>query len=275
MSPTPVYAPASFDGDAREVVASLPLSYAFSPEVENSVVVVDGQTGWVGATADAVRAGAAGVVVSRPGPADLGGLAELARSRPTIVVVDFGWASNPAVATAARLIEPHRGPARRLESRVVLPVGSDLDRALLEQLALVRQLVDRVVDLKVLAWSTHGYFATATAAGTTASLTSVLTGATPAMAQARLLVDDGGIDITLPASDTARPAEVRHTTPAGATLLPTRYETSQRATWRRLHALLEDGTTGNDLEDLEADIATLDRSRDRSATSARPHHDGP
>ncbi len=279
MSAIPVYIPDSSDGPVREVLASLPLSYAPAAEITDSVVVVDGRCGWVEATAEAVRHGAAAVVLSRPRPADLTGptglgepgeLGELARSRRTAVVVDRGWASNPAVAAAAELIEPYLGPARRLESRVLLPVGSDLDQALLDQLALVRGLVGGVTDLRISGWSAHGYFATATAAGTTAdttaSLTSVLTGATAATAQTRLLVADGGVDLVIPDGDTARPAQVVHTTPAGATLLPTRYETPQRATWRRLRALLREGTIPSDLDDLEADITTLSRSRDRTSS---------
>ena len=93
--------------------------------------------------------GAAGVIVVQPGPEDLGGLRALAADHG-VVVIDSTWASNPVLAAASQALHAAIGPHSRLECRIVVRVGTDLDRALLDQLSLLRALVGPVTDLEIL-----------------------------------------------------------------------------------------------------------------------------
>ena len=124
---------------------------------------------------------------------------------------------------------------------------------MLDQLSLIRALVGEATAVRVLTHSIHGYAAEASAAGHPVDLSVVCTDAVPESANVRLLTGNGSIDLTVPTGDTARPAQLSVTSPAGTLLAPTLYESGHRATWRRFRELLDQQQTGTDLEDFEAD----------------------
>jgi hypothetical protein len=238
------------------VLASLPLSYAPAADAgAGGVTVVDGSGRWPAATVQALQAGAVGVIVVQPGPAGLDELRAFA-ANPGVVVIDSTWASNPVVAAAGQALDAAIGQHSRVECRIVVRAGTDLDRALLDQLSLLRALVGPVVDLEILHRSEHGYVGEARANGAAVDLSVVCTSASPESATVRLLTSDGSIEVDIPSGETARPAHLTITNPSGAQITPTLYESGHRATWRRLHRLITSGEPADDLDGLEADIAT-------------------
>ena len=98
--------------------------------------------------------------------------------------------------------------------------------------------------------------AKARANGVAVDLSVVCTNATPEHATVRLLTSDGSIEVEIPNGETAQPAHLTITSPSGAQIAPTLYESGHRATWRRLHRLITGGEPANDLDGLETDIAT-------------------
>ena len=165
-----------------------------------------------------------------------------------VVVIDSTWASNPVLAAASEALHTAIGPQSRLECRIVVRVGTDLDRALLDQLSLLRALLGPVVDLEILQRSEHGYVGEARANGVAVDLSVVCTNATPEHVTVRLLTSDGSIEVEIPSGETARPAHLTITSPSGAQIAPTLYESGHRATWRRLHRLITGGEPANDLD---------------------------
>jgi len=260
---------------AAETLASLPLSFRRSDGVTDSVVVVQGLPGWVEVAAAAARGGAAGIIVVGPTPADLAGLVALDQLAVAFVT-DWQWSSNPAIPAAAAafrtaalgaaaLNTSGTGP-NRLETRLVLPVGSDLNVALLEQLALVRRLVGPVDELHILDQTSRNCYAAGTTGGLEVDLSLVCTAATTSVSLTRLLTVDGSVELEVGSPTTARPARVTVTGPDGMTQLPTLYESAHRASWRRLRDQLSGIGAGSDLSDLRADTATLNRSSGRTTS---------
>jgi hypothetical protein len=222
--------------------------------------VVDGTGDWPAAVVSAIRDGAAGVIVVRPAPADMTELRSVAAERG-VVVLDSIWASNPVVQAAAAALRPAIGPRSRLECRIVVGVRTDLDRALLDQLSLVRGLVAPVSELEMLKRSHHGYVGEARAGGAAVDLSVVCSNAVHEHAKVRLITSDGSVEVEIPEGETAKPAYLTITTSKGTELFPTQYESGHRATWRRLHRLLTTGQQSTELDGLEDDIATAGQSR--------------
>ena len=101
------------------------------------VTVVGGSGNWPQAAASAIRAGATGVIVVAPDPADLSPL-RAPETRDVAVVVDSPWASNPVVGSAGNAFRAAATAGRRLECRVIARPGHPLAGVLLGQLSLVR-----------------------------------------------------------------------------------------------------------------------------------------
>jgi len=252
---------ASADTDATgavaQVIASLPISLRPGTGVADLAAVSGPQ--WVADAAAAASAGVSGIMIVNPSPADVAAL-EIA----VPVVVDTTWSHNPAVAAAA----PHFAALTEsdepvtFESRVDAPVGSDLERVLLAQLALVRAAIDAVATLAVDRWNERGYDIRATlSGGASIALAAVLTGGLPVSASLGALTRHNAVRMHLPDPATAVCGTVTVSGADGATVLPTLWETPHRAAWRQLHNLVNDGETTSELDDLVADIATLRTAR--------------
>ena len=238
------------------VLSSLPLSYAATDDpVPGGVVVVDGSGDWPAATLTALRAGAAGVIVVHPGVAELAEL-RAALNGNTAVVIDSPWASSPVVDAAAQALRSAVADGSRLECRIVVAVGADLDRVLLDQLSLVRALIGPITDLEILHRSERGFVGEARTALAAVSVGVICSNAGPEHAAVRLLTHDGSVEVDIPSSESARPGHLRITDPSGMQLAPTLYESGHRATWRRLHRAITTGDRPTDLDGLEADIRT-------------------
>lgn len=260
---------ASPDADAAgaiaQVIASLPVSLRPASAGQHSgegadLVAVSGAN-WPEDAVAAAAAGARGIMIVNPSPADAGAAEASTADIRVPVVVDSTWSHDPAVATAA----PHFAAlteAAAFESRIDAPVGSDLEQVLLAQLALVRAAIDAVATLTVDRWNEHGYDIRATLSrGASIALAAVLTGGLPKSATLRALGRTNAVRLHLPDPATATCGTVTVSGPDGATVLPTLWETPHRVAWRELHRRIAAGESTSDLDELVADIATLRTAR--------------
>lgn len=259
-TPVTVYATEGAQSAAATVLASLPLSYAPGGGAEGSVAIVSGSADWPTTAIGALDAGAVAVIVVHPEPADV----EALRARSALVALDTRWATNPVVASASTAFRTALPHGSRIEGRVYVPVGSPVETAMLDQLALFRVLVGPVTDLRVLTSSSNGYEAEGRAAGHPVDLSLVCTDADRESASVRLLTTDGSVQLAIPSGLTAQPARLTVTGPDGAHLTPTRYESGHRATWRRVRHLLATRSGADDLDDFASDLETTHRAFSRS-----------
>ncbi len=246
-------APAAGSGAVAPVVASLPVSLRWveaGNEVTPDLVAIDGGTGWPGRVRDAVRRGARGLLLVQPvavAPDDV--------PRAAVpVVVDHRFAGNPAVPPATGDFE--EWPAEALvEVSSLLADRAGAQQLLLDQLAVLRLLGLPPVSLERLTWSRAGYHLRgATSVGSPLLLSAHVTTGSPPQLRVRGLAPDLAVELTVPDPGTARPAVLVRTTSDGATTRPTVWETSHRASWRRLHAAVVEGVPTDDLAGLRADL---------------------
>ena len=235
-------------------LSSLPVSYASAKDPDRATVaVVDGVGEWPQEARHHLDRGSKATIVVHPEPADLTPL----RDAHGTLLVDSLWASNPAVPTAAGLFIPRMPRAALLECRIVLTAGRPQAAALLDAMALIRKLTGPAQEVRTIHVDGRALVVSATSRQLPVRISILRSHAVPSSATVRMLTDDGGVEITVPHPDTARPAVVTLTDPAGTLQLPTLWESGHRATWRRAAAAI--GTGSPDLADLEADQLLLDR----------------
>ncbi len=244
-------------GDVDPVIASLPVSLHPVSEAPD-LCAVAGESGWTGEALDILGTGIRGILVVDPVSEDASDLAAAASAAGIPVVIDRPLAGNPTVPVIATHFANAGEPHGLLECRVVQSGSGDLDRALLDQLALVRAAAAEVQSATVLARTNHcyaiqGYLAN----GRRTQLTGICTAAQPRSGHLRLLGLTGSVELTVPDPSTARPAQATITTPDGLVLLPTIFESAHRATWRRLRDLVEARLPAPDLDDFRKDVELL------------------
>jgi hypothetical protein len=247
-------------GDVAQVVAALPVS--LHPASDRADLVgIAGEEGWPEAAAEAIASGARGVLVVDPVAADVEALIERASAAGVPVVIDSPWSENPAVPGATEAFAAQHDPDSFAESRIDAPLGADLDRVLLNQLALIRAALGPVGEIRFARRTDRGYDAVARLeSGVTAGLSAILSDALPHSATLRVLRSTTAVEVALPAPVTAAPGHVTVSGPDGATLLPTLWETAHRAVWRRLHRLVDAGRTADDLAGFARDVAAVRRA---------------
>ena len=215
-----------------EIAASLPLSLA--PTAVGSapqLAAVAGTSGWEARAKAALDGGALAAVVSSPSAASR----DVDDPR---VVLDWPFAANPGVLAAAEAAVALQERGVLAEATLTVPPGTDLDAALLDALTAVVRVLGDVTPLRTLHRDQAGWHLAAELPnGAPASVALVVSGAEPAVLRLRLLTDEGGLTALVPSPDTAAPAEVRIVGPEGERLLPTLWETSRRASWRRAVAI--------------------------------------
>lgn len=240
-------------GALAPVIASLPVSLRWvgaGNEVTPDLVAIDGGTGWPKRVLDAALGGARGLLLVNP-------VAVAPDEVPQVsvpVVVDHRFAANPAVPPASRDFEEWPRDAL-VEVSSLLTDPSGAGQLLLDQLATVRRLGLAAASLEPLTWSPSGYHVCgSTSSGTPLLLTAHVTTGSPPQLRVRGLAPDLAVELTVPDPGTARPAVLVRTTTDGATTSPTLWETSHRASWRRLHAAVANRLPTDDLTDLRADL---------------------
>lgn len=228
-----------------EIAASLPLSLA-PAEGAPQIAAVDGSPGWARRAGETLAAGALAVVLGPPATHDDGGrLPDEAAGR---TVIAWEYASNPGVLAAAEAAAAVRGRAVLAECRVTVPRADLVDAALLDALTACGRVFGASGPVEALHSGPAGlHCAGHLSGGAPLSLTLVVTAAGPAGLSLRLLTDDGGLTARVPSAATAAPAEVRVVGPDGERLLPTLWETSRRASWRRAIAIAAGGPASGDV----------------------------
>jgi hypothetical protein len=242
-------------GDTVPVIATLPISLKSTElGLPADLYMVHGGPGWLERTAESLLYELRGLLIVQPTPV----LASRVPDVSTVpVVVDYRFAGNPAMASAAEAFVGWPTDAM-IEVAATDHDAATLGTTLVDQLATLRRLGQPVADLHRLTWNDSGYYLRASSIMGPPVLLSahVSSGVRPSL-RVRGLAADTAVELTLPDSDTARPAVLVRTTPSGATTLPTLWETSHRAAWRRLHDAASGGRLTNDLVDLRADLTLV------------------
>ncbi len=250
---------ANRSGRVAQVIAALPVSlHPAADSVERDtadLVAVDGSAGWPAEAEQAIRAGARGVLVVRPVPADVRSLIETANARNTPVVLDAKWTYNPAVQRSAGAFAEVFDDRLLLEARTYARTGSDWDRVVLDQLSLIRAAVAPLRSFRFVRKNEFGYAALGEFPnGARASITAVRTDSVAESASLRSVKAQHLVELDVPARETAIPGRVHVTGPDGSTLLETKWETAHRAAWRHLHGLALAGLGSSDLADFAEDV---------------------
>lgn len=237
-----------------EIAASLPLSLA-ATDVSPQIAAVDGAPGWARRAGEAIAAGARAVVVRSPATHD--GAPHLPADAAARAVVAWEFAANPGVLAAAEAAAPLRERAVLAECRVTLPDEGQLDAALLDAVTACGRVFGTFGPVEALVAGPAGrHCAGRLANGAPLTLALVVSAAAPTAALSlRLLTDDGGITAHVPSAATAAPAEVRVIGPDGELLLPTLWETSRRATWRRAIAIAGGGPASEDVAEFHHTVS--------------------
>jgi hypothetical protein len=244
-------------GAVDGVIASLPLSLAESPEGGQIASIDGGKTGWRERAQAALDGGALASIVVTP----TANGATAPEDSPRILL-DWAFASNPAVERAADAARPLVEQTVLLESRMVLPSGTEPMQCLLDQVTTIARIIGEGTfapgSLRQLFADQNGYqFAGSLPGGAPVKVSAVVsTSASPHLG-IRLLTKNGSLAVYIPAPHTAAPAEIRLVTSDGELLLPTEYESAHRATWRRAVRMLREGEHSQDLAELVQTAAAL------------------
>ncbi|AXJ09812.1 hypothetical protein [Arthrobacter sp. PM3] len=239
-------------GTVAAVVASLPVSFApaaGSPDV----AAIAGHAGWTVRAADAIRGGVRGVVVLDPVAEDPAVLAAAAAGAGAAVVLDHTWAPNPALGdsqdAARNVIADALADAVLLDSVAYAAPGTVPEVLLTRHLGAVAACGVQLTGLRIIQRNAGGYtLAGQLPGGAPAALHGITTSALPATAAVSILTRPGRADITLPDASAAWPAEIRSVTAAGATTLPSIFESAHRHSWTRLRAAIDSGAALPDLD---------------------------
>ncbi|BCW58637.1 hypothetical protein [Arthrobacter sp. StoSoilB20] len=246
-------------GDVASVVASLPMSLAPGQADTATLQGVTGTNGWAHRAAETITKGAAGVAVIAPEPGETQSLERLAASKAVPVVLGFRWASNPAIPQAAEAFKQAASDSVLVE--VIAYIRGSIPTAQVgaELLVLAARLLGPLDDVRSLRTNKNGFTVAATFTGSRApvTITAVVSNASDNDVRVRMLTKAGCVDLLIPAPDTARPATLKRTDPQGSLTAPTIYESSHRATWKRLAALASSGSTAPDLAEFEAAVTHL------------------
>jgi hypothetical protein len=244
----------------RVALATLPARLRIATEPGADVVAVSGRgPDWPAAAAAALSSGARGVLVARPGPADVDAvrrLHETASGTGAVVAVESPVLDPTWLAAVERLRAAV--PAASLMDGLVV-TDRDLASALVQQLMLIGSVAGALEDIRGGSAGTTGYWISASVAGTPVNLAGVASPVRP-----RLTVDVvSGHEqwkACFDPSALARPTSVARYDEHGAELRPEVYESADRAVWRHLAAALTEGVPlPYTLDDLAAHLEPLAR----------------
>lgn len=234
---------------ASATTATLPVSLRGADGPVADLVVVDGTSGWTDRLRGALARGPRGALLIDPRTEDAATVRALAGSGSRIALGER-YAGNPAIAA---LLEQRPEPLAAPGAITGAVTGPDRKHAALELLRLLRALGLRVAELRRV-----------DAAGATLLLGRSNEGASIALhaieggrerAELRIRSFAGVATLELPPATSARPALVRIVDEAGERMLPTIYETAERAALRALVA--EEASAADALGGLADDLELL------------------
>lgn len=256
---------ASSASSVAEIVASLPLSLTPSDGAPQ-IAAIQGSAGWATRAQEALDAGALAAVVSSPSGHD--GAARLSAEASGRVAIAWEFAANPGVQVAADAAAGLRGQAVVAECTVTVPESAGLETAILDALTATGRIVGGFAPVTVLLSGPDGHHLSSRLDnGAPLSVGILVSKAGPASLRVRLLTPEGGLTAVVPSAATAAPAEVRVVRPDGELLLPTLWETSHRATWRRAVEMASGSTASGDIAELHHIAPLAPQPADWSASA--------
>jgi hypothetical protein len=233
------------DGSVASVMASLPLSLTLSTQPTADITAILGTPGWVGRASHAVEAGTKGIIVIAPVAEPSRSLESTARAQDVAVVVDYRWASNAAVDTAAAHVASKTDQISFVDASASVASTPRLRPSLAELSLIVQRVTGATNEPRILRQTEDVVFASAKigAAGVPATLSVIVSPHDAvAPAQVRVITIGGQVELLLPNSSTALPG----------TVIATVWESAHRTSWLRLINMLKTGRRSSDLAEFAA-----------------------
>ncbi|MCU1439678.1 MAG: hypothetical protein JWP85_675 [Rhodoglobus sp.] len=263
--------------DIAAALASLPRS--FRPGAgEDAIVYVTGDDDWPASVEHALSVARRAIVVIQPGyaqPSTVLRLAERAATDSVPVMIDYAFASNPAVVLAAAAWSAAVEPTGILDvtSRHAGD-GTGPMAVLLDQLAALHSLVGPVRTIRQLHIDGDAHSAVVAIPVGGGVITATLLGARTELgsrgSRVRWLGPTEALELEVPHAGTAGPGYSRHVTTEGEQLAPTIYENAHRATLARLSRHLEAGAGRcDDLTTLAGHLELVPREHPSRSASQR------
>lgn len=238
---------ASTAGALRWVVASLPASLDLVAD-KADVRAVTGTAGWARRAEQALRDGAAGVVVIAPEMEPVAGLRAVAAEKDAFVILDQQWRSNAVLDDARSAVSNLEAPFTFAEITVNASETASLDRAAVESLQIAEHVFGGVNTPRLLHRQAHSVLLGASLAGDAPLTISLAVGPVyDCPFRLRVVTVLGSVLVSLPDAETAAPALVTIVHADGATTRPMRWESAHRASWRRAITAFENRDRPDDL----------------------------
>lgn len=256
----------AIDALLAPTLASLPMSLHPTAEPIGSISVIDGgSASWPMAVSGAVHSGAVAVFVLDPCLPGLDALDETIRIAAAVPVgLDLAWARNPAL-DGLRLSGSDPVRAVVANGSIGFAGGGDLVSATVDTVVAVTRAMGRPPSHLRLTHAEWSVSASGRWDDVVFRLSMVRSDAVGRILEISAHAARYTWVAQVPDPATASPAMVTVTGPEGARLLPTVYETSQRAGLRRLAEHLRGGQPTDDLATyrlaLEATARALPRRR--------------
>jgi hypothetical protein len=245
-------------------LASLPRHFRVAAGGPADVAMISGRSGdWPAAVTAAIDAGRRAIVLTTPAPvalADVVAAAGRAAQADAIVAVETSYAGHRTWAEVRRQFGADAADASLLDSVLSTPAaGGGLYAVLLDQLAVVRPLLDRALSLEVVHRSDDHYVLHSTAGEPVVNLVGLLSPGVAASLQVDLVSPERHWRVRFGPPDEAAPIDVeRHDAGGTTSWLPT-YQTSRRQLWVDLHATLTGAPAlRHTLAELAGDAAVAD-----------------
>lgn len=227
----------------RTTLASLPRRFRVDAGGPADVALISGRSGdWPAAVTTAIDAGRRAIVLTRPGPValtDLTAAAQRAAQAGATVAVDTAYAGHLTWADVLPQLRADAADASLLDSVISAPATrGGLTAMLLDQLAVIRPLLDRPPSLEAVHRSDDHYVLHSAAGGPVVNLVGLLSpGAAPGL-QVDLVSPARHWLVRFGPPDEAAPIEVERHDASGTTSWPSTYQTGCRQLWVDLHATL-------------------------------------
>jgi hypothetical protein len=246
----------------QTVLASLPARFSVAGNSSDVWLISGDQPGWAERARSAIRAGARAIVLAgtRSLTADsVGGLGGEASAANVLVTVAMPYAADPGWVAALPMLGADVTASAVLDSIITAPPGAALRTALTSQLAVIRQLLPGLDDLKTAHADHLGYVL----AGGTPEIAITLSGTASGIGDHRLDLDLAGSGrrwhACLRAGAPAFPSRITVSDTRGDQTMPLVYESGHRATWAELHEAIRARTVpGYSADQLARDLATAE-----------------
>jgi hypothetical protein len=238
----------------RTVLSSMPARFRLVDAERADVVVLSGHSvGW----SDQVAAGARAAFMVQPGAAPPAAVRDLAHDAATnglLVAVDVGFAADRVWQTSVRDVRADISNSLIVDCFVTFDSAA-LAGGLIQQLALMRPLVQRFDQLAATRYTADQYVVTGRCGDTQVTFSGLLRRGAAGELQLAVVGRDSRWRVRIGGDGLARPSDVTRFDSQGAHSLPPVFESPHRAAWLELHKALTDGESlAYTLSDLADDL---------------------